>query len=66
MNSSIDLSFMVQELVDAGELIRRGDEFYEDMGGHLIHERSAPEYFWDYVDGLSESEKSDLLKRCGL
>ena len=36
---------LARTLVDLGEFVRKGGEYYEDMGGHIIHESAAQEYF---------------------
>lgn len=59
------LGAMAQELVDAGELIPRAEDFYEDMGGHIIHEDSVPSYFESYFKRLTSGERSDVLARIG-
>lgn len=54
---------MARELVEAGELIRHGGDYFEDMGGHIVHESSVPEYFKYYLDHLPLDERKEVFKR---
>ncbi len=58
---------MIQELLEAGEIVKRGDMFFEDMGGHVIHESMlddcVEDYFASYLKMLSTSERAEALKR---
>lgn len=57
---------MILELVEARELVRKGDDFYEDLGGHIIHESNLDSYIEDYVSRLSEDERNELATRIGV
>lgn len=57
------VSQMRDELLEAGELINRGGDYFEDMGGHIIHESAIPEYFKYYLDHLPLDERREFFKR---
>lgn len=54
---------MAWELIEAGDLISKGDDYFEDMGGHLISIRAIPDYFENYLKRLSDTERKEVLKR---
>jgi hypothetical protein len=57
-------SQMLIELVDAGELIPLGDDFYEDMGGHIIGAHYGIEsYFENYLKHLTPEERKEVYER---
>ncbi len=58
---NISLTDMSEILVEAGELIARGGDYFEDMGGHIIHESSVPEYFDDFLRHMKQSDRAELL-----
>jgi len=39
-------------MVDVGELIRKGDDFYEDMGGHILHESNLDGHIESYLRSI--------------
>ena len=57
------LGAMAQELVDAGDFEPKAEGFFEDMGGHLIHEDTVPEYFSYYLKNLSAEERAEVIAR---
>jgi len=54
---------LIEELCDAGELIRRGGDLFEDMGGHVVHESQLDRYIDDYMVNLSEEDRNELVER---
>lgn len=56
---------MIDELVDAGELIRKGEGYFEDMGGHILHESNLDGHISQYMKNLSEPERAELIERIG-
>lgn len=56
-------TILVNEMVDAGELIRRGEDFFEDMGGHILHESNLDSYIESYMKALPEIELRALVDR---
>lgn len=54
---------MAWELVEAGDIISKGDDLFEDMGGHLISIRDIPSYFEHYLKSLSDNERKEVLNR---
>lgn len=56
-------SDMIFELVEAGEWINRGGDYFEDMGGHLVHESSCEDYFTYYLENLSVTEREEVIDR---
>ena len=55
--------YMTEVLVDVGELLTIGDCFYEDMGGHVIHESQVDDYIEEYVNRISKKERTELMKQ---
>lgn len=56
----------IQELVDAREIKRLADDFYEDLGGHVVHESNLGPYFEAFekeLHGKIESMRITSLKR---
>ncbi len=54
---------ILADMVDTGELIKRGDDIYEDMGGHLSH-ASTLDYAIDaYLKSKPKAELKALLNR---
>ena len=53
---------LARTLVDLGEFVRKGGEYYEDMGGHIIHESAAQEYFTHYLNHCSLDERKEIFK----
>lgn len=58
-------SAMINELCDAGELIRLGDDFFEDMGGHVLHESNLDGYIENYLKNLTLAERTEVIERIG-
>jgi len=58
-------SAMINEMVEAGDLINKGGDFYEDMGGHLIHELRLDHYIEGYLKNMSPGERIELIKSFG-
>lgn len=56
---------MINELCDARELICRGDDLYEDMGGHILHESNLDPYIDSYLKNLSHEERAGVIRRIG-
>jgi hypothetical protein len=57
------LGQMAQELVDAGDLVPMAEGFFEDMGGHLVHEDMVPSYFEYYLKNLKPAERGEVIAR---
>lgn len=58
-------SAMIDELCDVGELIRRSGDFYEDMGGHLLHESNLDTHIEAYLKGLTSEDLNEVITRIG-
>lgn len=58
-------SALVNHLCEVGELIRRGDDFYEDMGGHIIGDSMLDSYISEYMSNLSDEERTELVFNTG-
>lgn len=56
-------SALIQVMCEAGELIRRGDDMFEDMGGHILHESNLDYYITEYMKQLSEEERTELVNQ---
>lgn len=56
-------SALIDELVNAGDLIRRGEDFFEDMGGHILHESNLDDYITSYLNHMDREERAELIKR---
>lgn len=56
---------LIRHLADVGELIRRGEDLYEDMGGHLLHESHLDPYITEYLERLSPEERAEVIKLTG-
>ncbi len=56
-------SKLINELCEAGELIRKGEDYFEDMGGHIVHESGLDSYISEYMKGLSHLEREELIAR---
>lgn len=54
---------LVEELVNAGDLIPKADDLYEDMGGHLVRFENLEFYIESYVKALTPKEREQLFKR---
>lgn len=54
---------LVQEMVEVGELIRKGEDFFEDMGGHILHESNLDPYIKNYLDNMPAAECKELVER---
>lgn len=54
---------MAEILVDVGDLIPAGDDFFEDMGGHLLRIDMVPSYFEHYLEHASPDDRKDALER---
>lgn len=55
---------MVSILIEAGELIGLGGDFYEDMGGAVItsnDDSTIKSYFTYFFENLSEDEQKQIL-----
>lgn len=64
INLSVDEKLNI--LIEAGELIRIRDDFFEDMGGHLVFGPDCAGFYFEYYfKSLSDNEKEDLLKTYG-
>lgn len=59
----LDYNFMKQELIDAGEVHFVALDYFEDNGGHIVHDSSLESYFEYYLHNLTEPERDELLKR---
>lgn len=59
-------SALLQIMCNEGELINRGDDFYEDMGGHCSHESNLDGCIEEYVARLTEEERNELAKWLGV
>lgn len=58
-------AFMIDEMVDVGELIPQDNdgELYEDMGGHTIHVSNLDSYITNYLENMPAAERRALLAR---
>lgn len=54
---------MAEELVQADELKPLLGDFFEDLGGHIIHMEDVPAYFQHYIKHLKPSEREEVLAR---
>jgi hypothetical protein len=54
--------YMTKVLIDTGELLTVGDCYFEDMGGHVIHESQVDGYIEEYVNRISKKERIELMK----
>ena len=54
---------LIDHMVDAGELIRRGDDLYEDMGGHIVHECNLDSYISEYMNHMDADERWELIRK---
>ena len=45
-------SSLIEEMVELGHLDAVGDDLYEDMGGHVIHESNLDCHIEDFVKNL--------------
>ena len=63
MTRSEAKSLMIQEMVDAGELIQKGDDYFEDMGGHILHESNLDSYITEFMKNLRPDERRELISR---
>ena len=63
MKHQISNDFMIQEMVDCGDLIPIADGYFEDMGGHILHESNLEYYIESFLKGLTDEEMNDLIKR---
>jgi len=58
-------SALIAEMVDAGELIRKGEDYYEDMGGHLLHESHLDPFITNWMQHMDPEERIELVNRLG-
>lgn len=58
-------SLLLAEMCNCGELIRKYDDMFEDMGGHLIHESSEiiDSYIDNFLENLPVQERRELVDR---
>lgn len=56
---------LIDEMVDVGDLIRKGDDIYEDMGGHILHESNLDPYIEQFIVNLRPEELLELKSRIG-
>lgn len=55
---------MLEELVDAGELIPLKEGYFEDMGGHIVNgDLEAENYFEYYLKNLRPEERLEVIAR---
>jgi len=53
----------VEELIDAGEVIPIGGDYFEDNGGHIVHESDLNSYFEYYLKNLPTEEREEVISR---
>lgn len=51
---------LIAMMVDFGELISKGDDLYEDMGGHILHESGLDYYIEQFIKNLTPEGKKEL------
>ena len=56
---------LIQEMVEVGELIKHGEDLYEDMGGHMLHESNLDHYITNWMQNLSDEERNEVIERTG-
>ena len=56
---------LIQEMCEVGEIIRRGDDLFEDMGGHMVHESQLDDYITNWMQGLTDDEREEVISRTG-
>ncbi len=54
---------LIEIMVEAGDIIPKGEGYYEDMGGHLNHESNLDGHVEAYLKSLSMKERMELMKR---
>ena len=54
---------MAEILVDVGDLVSMGEDYFEDMGGHLLRIDMVPSYFENYLKHASKEDRADALER---
>ena len=67
INIKVNRSFLLNYLIESGDLIKRGD-YLEDMGGHFIHESQdfiVDCYIEDMLRDMSKDELKELVKEIG-
>jgi hypothetical protein len=52
---------MINHLCDVGELQRKGEDLYEDLGGHIVHESHLDDYIFNYLKNLSDAERNEVI-----
>lgn len=58
---------MLHILVEYGELIPKAEDYFEDMGGHLIYadDFTVKSYFQNFIKHLTKEERNEVLERLG-
>lgn len=59
-------SELLDAMCDCGELIRRGDDFYEDMGGHVSHESNLDGHIENWLLNLDPEERKEVVNKVGI
>lgn len=54
---------IIEEMVDQGDLIRRGDDIYEDMGGHCLHESNLDDHISHFLENIHPRDRKELMQR---
>jgi hypothetical protein len=54
---------VINAMVDHGVLIRAGDDHYEDMGGHTLHESWLDDYITEFLKELPKDELTELMTK---
>ncbi len=54
---------LIEELCAVGEIKCLGEDLFEDMGGHILHESHLDSYIENYLKHLAESERKELRAR---
>lgn len=47
--SDEEKQIVIEDMIEEGDLIRKGCDFVEDMGGHYLHESQLDSYISDYL-----------------
>lgn len=56
---------LIQEMCEVGELIRRGDDVFEDMGGHMIGDNMIDDYITNWLQNMTDDERNEVIERIG-
>lgn len=56
---------LIEEMIDQGEIIRKGDDIFEDMGDHLIHYSQLDGHIKSWLDSMRPEERDELIMRIG-